>query len=204
MKAKPNASGALSPVELPISEEILDSVLAWQIFVAWVGEGRTEPRRFGWWDTALVDEYGGGDVLARLAPRTHAWAALEAVREVARRVDAQARGKHGRPDAMRTIFFLGFELDERLADRLGALKRSLRAPADTLPLPLPLGRDFNPEAVKAALAGDLAPPFEAVPPTGRRLSAPLPSRPDELVRTLAAALVPPAGEYPLPFYPLEA
>lgn len=125
LTAQPIASG-MPPAEEPVSQEVLDSILACQFLVAWAGERRSEPRRFGWWDTALVDEYGGGDVLARLAPRTHAWAALEAVREVARRVDAKARSTHGRPDAMRTIFFLGFELDERLADRLSALKRSLR------------------------------------------------------------------------------
>jgi hypothetical protein len=203
LKAKPNAPGAVPPAEVPTSEEALDSILAWQFLVAWAGERRTEPPRFGWWDTALVDDYAGGDVLSRLAPRTHAWAALEAVREVARRVDAEARGKHGRPDAMRTIFFLGFELDERLADRLAAHKRSLRPPGDVLPLPLPLTREFAAEAVRAVLAGDLAPSFEAVPPVGRQLAEPRPSRPDELVRNLAAALVQPAREFPLPFYKLE-
>ena len=177
LKAQPIASGDVPPAADSVSEEVLDSILAWQFLVAWAGEGRSEPRRFGWWDTALVDEYGGGDVLARLAPRTHAWAALEAVREVARRIDAKARSKHGRPDAMRTIFFLGFELDERLADRLSALKRSLRPPDEALRLPLALSGKFNRGEVTAALSGGKVPSFEAVPPTGRRLPGPIPSPP---------------------------
>lgn len=56
-----------------------DQILALQFTIAWAGEGRSQPKRLGWWDTDLVDEAGGGDFFARLAPRTHAWAALEAV-----------------------------------------------------------------------------------------------------------------------------
>jgi hypothetical protein len=73
----------------------IDRILATQLVVAWAGEGRSEPRRFGWWDTDLVDDARGGDLLARLAPRTHAWASLELVRQAARRVDGRARGKRG-------------------------------------------------------------------------------------------------------------
>jgi len=46
---------------------------------------------------------------------------LEAVREAGRRTDAKARAKMADPDKMRTVFFLGFELDEQLGDRLAAL-----------------------------------------------------------------------------------
>ena len=66
-----------------------DEVLAVEFLVAWAGEKRSRPPRFGWWDTDLVDDVGGGDLLARLAPRTHAWAGPEAVSEAARRVDAR-------------------------------------------------------------------------------------------------------------------
>lgn len=183
------------------SSDGLDSVLATQVFVAWAGEGKSKPRRFGWWDTDLVDENGGGDLMARLAPRTHEWAALEAVREAARRVDAKAKGKHGDSDSIRTIFFLGFELDEKLNDRLAFHKRAGRPPADVLPLPrsFKMGSDFPSGLVIAALAPDKPPAFEKVPPTGRELKVPLPSALGDLVRTLAAALVPPADEYPMPF-----
>ena len=104
----------------PLTEGALDEILALQFLVAWAGEGRCKPRRLGWWDTDLVDPDGGGDLLARLAPRTHAWAALEAIRETARQTDTKARERHGEPDRLRTIFFLGFEAHEKLSDRLAA------------------------------------------------------------------------------------
>lgn len=92
----------------PISDETLDAILALQLTVAWAGEGRCTPRRLGWWDTDLIDEAGGGDLLARLLPKTHAWASLEAVREAARRTDAKARGRMADPDKMRSLHFLRF------------------------------------------------------------------------------------------------
>ena len=47
----------------------IDRILATQLLVAWAGEGRSEPKRFGWRDTDLIDKAGGGDLVARLAPR---------------------------------------------------------------------------------------------------------------------------------------
>jgi hypothetical protein len=180
----------------------LDDVLATQFVVAWAGEGKSKPRRFGWWDTDLIDENGGGDLMARLAPRTHAWAALEAVREAARRVDATARGKHGDSDRLRTIFFLGFELDERLNDRLASHKRAGHPPRDVLPLPtsFTLGADFPRDKVVAHLAPQKPPAFETVPPIGRELKQSIPAAVGDMVRTLAGALVPPADDYPMPFW----
>lgn len=119
----------------PLTEAALDEILALQFLVAWAGEGRCKPRRLGWWETDLVDPDGGGDLFARLLPRTHAWAALEAVREAARQTDARARERHGEPDRLRTIFFLGFEADEKLSDRLAMHKRLGRPPSEATPLP---------------------------------------------------------------------
>jgi hypothetical protein len=188
----------------PIADPVLDSILAVQLLVAWAGEGRCEPRRLGWWDTDLIDEAGGGDFLARLAPQTHAWAALEAVREAARRVDAKARAKMAGPDKMRTLFFLGFEIDERLSDRLTAHKVERRSPADALRFALPIsGRAaFSRDAFAKAL--DVGDASFAVVPGGRQLSGVRPSAPDVLVGRLAAALVPLADTYPLPFYRLDS
>lgn len=70
-----------------------------------------------------MDEAGGGDLFRRLMPRTGRWSALASVREVARRVDALARQPLGEPDQLRTLFSLGFELNERLDERLRDLKR---------------------------------------------------------------------------------
>jgi hypothetical protein len=183
-----------------VTVQSLDQILALQLVVAWAGEGRCEPKRFGWWDTDLIDMAGGGDLVARLAPRTHAWASLELVREAARRVDARARGRHGDPDKLRSIFFLGFEVDEKVTDRLAELKRQGRPPEEALPLPFKLGSEFAKEQVVEALsvAGKVA--FEKVPPAGRQLKGAAPESPHELVQKLAAALVPIAPEYPLPFF----
>lgn len=185
------------------ASEAIDAVLATQLFVAWAGEGRSEPRRLGWWETDLVDQAGGGDLLARLAPRTHAWASLQLVREAARQVDARARGRHGDPDKLRTIFFLGFELDEQVADRLAELKRQGRAPEEVLPLPFRLEAEFDRERVVAVLsrAGEVS--FEVVPPVGRQVKGPAPTAAQEMVQTLAAALLPIAEGYPLPFFKVE-
>lgn len=183
------------------SDETLDRILATQLLVAWAGEGRCQPKRLGWWDTDLIDEAGGGDFFVRLLPRTHAWASLEAVREAARRVDAKARSKMADPDRMRTIFFLGFELDEQVGDRLAFLKRAGARPSEALAFPIPIGAAFSKEAFASALqSGDA--PFNVVP-GGRQLKGVMPATPDALVQRLATALVPFADHYPLPFYKAE-
>jgi AcrR family transcriptional regulator len=184
----------------PLPDEALDAILAMQLTVAWAGEGRCSPRRLGWWDTDLIDEAGGGDFFARLLPQTHAWAALEAVREAARRTDARARGQMADPDRLRSLYFLGFEVDEQLGDRLAAHKRSGKRPAEALPLALPLTAAFSKDALVAALRGDAS--FTTVP-NGREVKGPRPEAPDALVKRLAAALVPLAEQYPLPFFKLD-
>ena len=187
----------------PLPDATLDAILAIQVTIAWAGERPRPPAqaRLGWWDTDLIDEAGGGDFLARLLPQTHAWASLEGAREAARRTDAKARGKMADPDKMRTVYFLGFELDEQVGDRLAAHKRSGRPPAEVLPLPVPLTAEFSKDAlVKALQGGDVA--FTKVP-NGRQMKGKQPDAPDLLVKRLAAALVPLAEQYPLPFYKLE-
>ncbi|MBK8256779.1 MAG: BREX-6 system BrxE protein [Polyangiaceae bacterium] len=179
----------------------LDSILAVQIAVAWAGEGRCSPPRLAFWDTDLVSDDGGGDFFARLLPQTHEWAALEAVREAARRVDAKMRGKIADPDRMRTLYFLGFEVDEQLSDRLAALKRSRRKPHEALAFPVPLGAAFSKEALVAALQHPGV-SFTTMS-GGRQIKGSLPGNPKAMVQSLAAALVPFPDHYPLPFYRLE-
>ena len=183
-----------------LTEAALDEMLALQFLVAWAGEGRCKPRRLGWWDTDLVDPDGGGDLLARLAPRTHAWAALEAVREAARQTDTKARERHGEPDRLRTIFFLGFEVDEKLWDRLAAHKRASTPPTEALPLPFALGGQWSQDTAIAAFAAGGSPTFNAVPPVGRQIKGATPASANDLVRQLVAALVPLADAHPLPFF----
>ena len=184
----------------PLTDTTLDVILAMQLTVAWAGEARCSPRRLGWWDTDLIDEAGGGDFLKRLLPQTHAWASLEAVREAARRTDAKARGKMADPDKMRTLFFLGFEIDEQLGDRLGALKRGGQTPSEALPLRLPLTAEFSKDKLTVVLQGEDA-AFTVVP-GARELKGAKPADVDVMVRRLGSALVPFADQYPLPFYAL--
>jgi hypothetical protein len=183
-----------------LSDETLDAILVVQLTVAWAGEGRCSPKRLGWWDTDLIDESGGGDLFARLLPQTHVWASLEAVREAARRTDAKARGKMASPDKLRSLFFLGFEVDEQVGDRLAFHKRSGKKPSDALALPLPLTADFSKDALVSYLSGDAS--FTTVP-NGRELTGKKPASPAELVRRLGAALLPLADQYPLPFFTQE-
>lgn len=192
----------LSRLMSALSDPILDAILAVQITVAWAGEGRCQPKRLGWWDTDLIDAEGGGDFFARLLPQTAKWAALEAAREAARRVDEKARLKMATPDDARTIFFLGFEIDEQIGDRLAALKREGHSPVEVLRLPVSLGSAFDREGVAKALGGEAAPAFTVVP-GGRKMKSAMPGAPNEAVCALAAALVPFAEHYPVPFFSLH-
>ncbi|MBM4320917.1 MAG: BREX-6 system BrxE protein [Deltaproteobacteria bacterium] len=184
-----------------IDDRTLDKVLALQLTVAWAGEGRCQPKRLGWWDTDVIDPDGGGDFFARLAPRTHRWAALEAALEAARRTDAEGRRKLGDADLLRTLFFLGFELDEQLADRRVALHREGTPPAVALSLPLELGSAWSLAALTRALElpEGQRPQFSVVP-GGRELKGAVPAAPAEQVANLASALFPAPEQYPLPFY----
>ena len=187
-----------------ISTSTLDTILSLQVTVAWAGESREHTKRLGWWQTDLVDATGGGDFMARLLPRTHAWASLEAVREAARRADEQGRRGMADPDQVRSLYFLGFDVDERLAERLAEHKRSGVAPAQALTFPLALDKPFTADGCTEALrATGKARAFDVVP-GGRQLKGAMPEALDLAVRNLAAALVPPPERYPLPFYRVKA
>lgn len=181
----------------PVSDETLDAILAMQLTIAWAGEGRCSPPRLGWWQTDVIDEAGGGDLMARLLPRTHAWASLETAREAARRADAKARARMGDPDKLRTLFFLGFAVDEALGDRLGILKREGRSPVEVLAVGL-VQKKFSKESI--ALEVERENVSFTVVPGGRHLRGAMPPELGDLARNLAAGLVPLVGEYPLPFY----
>lgn len=184
------------PPALPA--EMLDRILTLQLAVAWAGEASCEPARLCWWKTDLVDREGGGDLLARLMPRTHEWASLQAVREAAVQTEASQRGALGRDD-LQTLFHLGVEVDERLRDRLGQLKRRGAPPRASLPGLPDLAGPFDAEAFARLLRPHGGAEF-AVVPGGRELKGSPPAGVDELAHWLASALVPFVKPYPLPFY----
>ena len=195
-----DVSGARSA---PFATSDLDLALTAQIVVAWAGEGGEEPR-LSWWQTDLVSEYGGEDLLKRLLPRTWPWAVLQAVREAARRKDEELRSKASDPDQLVTLYRFGFELDEHIEERLQFHKRSGLPPVEALPsLAEVLGSTLHQSWDKAQFQGWVEAhdrvQSEAVP-TGRQLKGAVPSGLDRRVAQLVAALAPLGDSYPLPHF----
>ena len=184
---------------MPIPNSTLDAVLSLQLTVAWAGEADTDPARLGWWRTAMVDEYGGADLMKRLAPQTWRWAALQAVREAARRADAAGRAKSANPDAIVSLFRFGSEIDERLDERLIELKHLDANPRRALPRLAETTDTWDRDLFAEYLAAQ-TPAEHAADPVGRRLKGAPPGALDLTATKLAAALLPLHTDYPLPHY----
>ncbi len=174
----------------------LDTILALQLTVGWAGEKAADPERLGWWNTDLTDEMAGGDLFARLLPKTAVWAGLELAREAALRADLAARSKLAQPDGVRTLFHFGFALDEALADRLAHHKRHSADPAVVFGDVWGVRSVWEQARVEQFLRG-LGKPSVEETPAGRRLKK-LPEEPLEAARALASALLPLGDVYPLP------
>ncbi|MBD2613875.1 BREX-6 system BrxE protein [Nostoc punctiforme FACHB-252] len=187
-----------------VTKDTLDQVLALQIIVAWAGEGICEPKRLDWWRTDLIDEYGGGDLFGRLFPKTHQWSSLEAVRLAAIQVDKRKRQEMAESDAVRSLFFWGFTIDEQLAERLAIHKRGDKQPLEALPyLPLDITKPFS----KAEFEETIRLPNRTVDftlaPNGREIVGEIPEALEEQAKKLAAALLPLTDSYTMPFYRLQ-
>jgi len=182
-----------------VTKSALDAALTAQLVVGWAGEAGEEPR-LGWWRSDLVSEFGGADLFRRLLPATWPWAVLQGAREVARRRDAELRRQASDPDAIVSLFSLGFELDERIEERLQTLKGAGHAPEEALPgLSLVYAR-WRPEAFWAWV--DAHGEAESTPaPVGRRLVGAPPADLETLMARLVAAIAPAADTYPLPHFP---
>jgi hypothetical protein len=183
----------------------LDRILASQILVAWAGESGDpedpDAQRLGWWRADLTNEFGGRSYFEDLAPRTAAWASVQAVREAARRHDAAQRAKTSSSDQLLTLFHLGFVIDERLETRFQDLKRSGRSPSEALPL---LSEHLSEEDWSAPQFADWlakhSTPGIDVDPNGRRVRGTPPSDPGEAALKLLAALAPLSDAYPMPYF----
>lgn len=191
-----NSSSAIAPEEL-------DAVLMLQFFIAWAGEGLTEPPRLGWWSTQLLDEDTGVDFFKRLFPRTFDWALLEATRKVAIQVDRQKRLNLAQPDHVCTLFFWGFGTDENLQERLTFHKENSGKPQDILNFPLDMKEDFAEKIFKEAIQNfGLEVEFKIVP-EGREIKKTMPESIAEAAKNLVSGLIPLADKYPMPFYRLK-
>lgn len=174
----------------------LDTILALQLTVGWAGEKAEAPERLGWWNTDLTDAMAGGDLFARLLPRTFVWAGLELAREAALRADRGARSQLARPDEVCTLFHFGFELDEALADRLQHHKRHAGSPDAALGSLWGVRDSWERASFEEYLSRCGQAPVEETP-AGRRVKK-LPTEPLAAARALAGALLPLGDRYPFP------
>ena len=197
MAVAENTATSRQTSPIPVSE--IDRLLTVQIAVAWAGEGGETPR-LGWWKSDLVSEFGGRDLFQRLLPHTWEWAVLQAVREAARRRDAELRRQDNNPDRILSLYSLGFEIDEHIDQRLQDLKGDGRCPAEALlGLKDVLADDWQPSRFGDWVQGH----GEAncvKAPIGRRIKGNPPESLSLAVNHLVAALWPLGGEYPLPHY----
>lgn len=183
----------------PIPPSVLDCLLTAQFAVAWAGEGGEEPR-LGWWRTDLQNEFGGEDLFRRLLPQSWEWSVFQGLREAARRKDAELRGEAHDADEILSLFYLGFDVDERIDDRLADLKRRREAPAIALPgLHELIAKDWSPDRFLEWLDGHGSVEFTNVP-VGRRLKGKQPESLELTMSKLLAGLNPLASSYPLPHY----
>lgn len=187
---------------MEVPDASVDAILALQLSVAWAGEGRSQPRRLGWWHTDLVDAEGGGDLFARLLPNTHVWASLGAVRDAARRVDERARKASATPDRLVTLFQLGFELDEQLAERMAHHRRHRAVPAEVLGAAFMVAPTFDLAAFESFVRECGPVQFEEAP-GGRLLKDAPPLDALTRVRQLVAALAPFSAAYPMPHFRVD-
>lgn len=190
-------AGGKGQVALPPST--LDLALTAQIIVAWAGE-RGEDPRLGWWRTDLVSEFGGEDLFKRLLPSTWRWATLQAVREAARRKDAEMRAEFHDPDRLVSLYHLGFAVDEAIDECLKEWKCTIEDPTEALPGLKPLlASPWDHAEFEAWVQGHgRVETVEA--PTGRRIKGSPPESVERTVRALVAGLLPLGSAYPLPHF----
>jgi hypothetical protein len=189
-------------VDTHLPAEQLDEILSLQLTVAWAGEAAGDPKRLGWWRTDLVDREGGGDLFARLTPRTGVWASLALARSAARRVDSTARESVAHGDALWTPFHFGFDIDEQLDDRMAYHRSHERRPAEVLGPRYLVERPWSQEGLEALLKA-LGAPAVTETPAGRQIAARAGS-PADAASLLFAALQPLGATYPLPYFEVLA
>jgi hypothetical protein len=176
----------------------IETILKLQLLVAWAGEAA----RLGWWKTNLIDRYGGLDLFRRLAPRTGDISAWEQLRLAATAVDLERRRQQADPDRLITLFHLGHDVDEAIADHIRHIKVSAGSMSALIPEdPDHPEEPWNGEGFVARLTPLGAADVETTP-TGRRIRTEIPVGHDVRAKRLAAALLPLAPQYPLPYFRL--
>lgn len=185
---------------IPVPNTQLHHVLSLQLTVAWLGEGHG---RRNWWRTGLLDQDGGLDFFERVTPNRAAWIALDAARRAAVSVDAALRRRSG-AGRFRTLFHFGFEVNERLEQRLIDLRQEGGDPFGRLGLPFRPDTELETRAAVAFLTEQTPrDPTFSISPAGRELDGAPPAALDRAASVLAAALVPDADSYPMAHFRLS-
>jgi hypothetical protein len=189
-----------------VSQRDIDSLLSAQLIVAWAGEkGDAEDpasQRLGWWQTNLVGEGAEYD-LKELLPNTWRWAMLQAVRHAAKIHDASVRAKDHDPDRLLTLYSLGFEIDEKVDERLTQFKQNSKAIEEVLPdVASMISAGWSLDRFTSWVAKHGKESSTSVP-AGRRLKGQPPEQIQAMLGRLIAGLAPMADAYPMPHFKQE-
>lgn len=189
-----------------IKQRDIDLLLSAQLIVAWAGEkgDPEEPasQRLGWWQTNLVGEGAEYD-LKELLPNTWRWAMLQAVRHAAKIHDASVRAKDHDPDRLLTLYSLGFEIDEKVDERLVQFKQNSKAIEEVLPdVASMINAGWSLDRFTSWVAKHGKESTTTVP-AGRRLKGQPPEQIQTLLGKLIAGLAPLGDTYPMPHFKQE-
>jgi len=194
---------AKSASSLTLCDLDIDTLLAAQIIVAWAGEkGDTdEPsgRRLEWWRTELIGEGAEYD-LKELLPNTWHWAMLQSARYAAVLHDTSVRQKDHDPDRLLTLYSLGFEIDEKVDERLVQFKQNSEKLEEVLPDVATLVNSEWSEGKFLEWVKKHGKESTTSLPAGRRLKGKPPEALSETIKRLIAGLAPLADTYPMPHF----
>ncbi len=128
---------------------------------------------------------------------------LQAVRHAAKIHDASFRAKDHDPDRLLTLYSLGFEIDEKVDERLVQFKQNSKAIEEMLPDVASLingGWSLDRFTSWVAKHGKES---TTTVPAGRRLKGQPPEQIQTLLGKLIAGLAPLADTYPMPHFKQE-
>lgn len=177
-------------------KQTLDDILALQILVAKAGE--TE--RLNWWRIDATDEAGGGDFFQRLVGSLSPMASTEAALKGAAAKELEIMQNASIDHEMVSLFHLPGELQIQVQERWGFYKKHPEQLPEALQQLIAHDWTFESSAFEATLAGIDKPSYERSP-LGRKVRGSQPTDPIDLVKNLAAVLLPLDTTYPLPYYP---
>ena len=138
--------------------------------------------------------------MKELLPNTWQWAMLQSVRYAAKLHDAAVREKDHNPDRLLTLYSMGFEIDEKVDERLIQLKQRSSELSDVLPeVAALLEGGWSADEFHLWIKKRGKEPFTAVP-AGRRLKGTPPEELSQITNRLVAGLAQKSDSYPMPHF----